>query len=142
MVGLKLSVPAGVAEVVPSVAAGWTVATEKTGDNVTAITWNGGSIPAGQRADFTFEAQTPEKAGQLAWKAYQTYADGSVVSWDQTPTANETDNDAASSGPYSVTTVSSASPTAEKPASSSNNGVASAALGISLLALSLSIFGH
>jgi predicted lysophospholipase L1 biosynthesis ABC-type transport system permease subunit len=45
-------------------------------------------------------------ASDLEWKAYQTYADGTVVSWDQKEEAHtDTDSDDAASGPLSVTKV-------------------------------------
>jgi len=102
---LKLNIPKGLDDVQPDVMAGWTITTEKSGDTVSAITWTG-TIPVGQRADFAFKAQAPAQAGELDWKAYQTYGDGTVVSWDQKPVANAGDNDAATTGPYSITKVS------------------------------------
>jgi uncharacterized protein YcnI len=99
---LKVDIPAGVTDVMPNVMAGWTIETDKAGDNVTAITWTG-TIPAGQRADFGFKAQVPAKAGEINWKAYQTYADGMTVNWDQKPDAKEGADE--TSGPFSVTRV-------------------------------------
>lgn len=102
--GLKLKIPAGLKEVTPTVHPGWTIKTTTTSGEVTAIEWTGGEIPAGQRDDFTLRAQTPEKAGELQWKVYQTYADGTTVAWDKAPTAAESESETA--GPYSVTKVS------------------------------------
>ncbi len=47
---------------------------------MSAVTWSG-TIPVGQREDFSFGAQVPGTAMQLDWKAYQTYTDGTVVHW-------------------------------------------------------------
>jgi len=70
----------------------------------TAITWSGGEIGAGYRDEFTFSAKTPDQPADLQWKAYQTYGDGTTVSWDQQPTsANSEDKDDATTGPFSVT---------------------------------------
>jgi len=99
--GLKLIIPAGLNEVSPNVKPGWNIQVVKSGDTVTEIDWTGGSVPAGQRDEFVFGAQTPSKATSLNWKAYQTYADGSVVAWDQNPTGKDDD----SATPYSVTKV-------------------------------------
>lgn len=101
---IKLIIPSDMQDVVPDVAGGWDITTDSSGDTVTSITW-GGVIPIGQRADLRFSAQAPSTARELDWKAYQTYADGTVVSWDQKPVANDADYDAATSGPYSVTQV-------------------------------------
>lgn len=103
---LKLLIPEGVTDVMPTAKAGWTTTTTANGDaqnsDVTSITWIG-SVPVGQRQDFTFSAKAPGKAGELDWKAYQTYADGTVVHWDQKPTGSDDAN--GNAGPYSVTKV-------------------------------------
>jgi uncharacterized protein YcnI len=112
-VAVKLMLPDGLSFAVPNVKPGWQVAvkTVATGKKITdddgmqvdemkpvEIDWTGGSIPAGQRDEFNFQAQSPATPTTLAWKAYQTYQDGSVVAWDQTPTAS-------AANPYSVTSV-------------------------------------
>lgn len=101
---LKLDIPKGVTDVQPNVMAGWAIETIKSSDNVASITWSG-TIPTGQRADFEFKVQVPAQTGELDWKAYQTYADGTVVSWNEKPTTTATDNEASTSGPYSITQV-------------------------------------
>jgi uncharacterized protein YcnI len=115
---LKLLIPEGLQYVTPTLKTGWFVSAEKepieegTGHSdakVTSITWSGNTIPAGFRDEFTFSAKVPEAATQLEWKAYQTYADGTVVAWDKTETeqpkneAGEPDFSAA--GPFSVTKI-------------------------------------
>lgn len=105
--GLRLIVPGNMQYVTPTVKQGWSIETKKSGDTVTEISWAGGSIAAGLRDEFTFSAQTPNKASELDWKAYQTYEDGSVVSWDQKPTndhGHQTEDE--SKGPFSITNVS------------------------------------
>ncbi len=104
---VRLVLPAGLQEVQPDIVPGWQVSV-KTGtdaDDITEIDWTGGSIPSGERQEFMFNAQVPAQPTTLDWKAYQTYADGDVVSWDETPTANMPDDDAALTGPYSTTEV-------------------------------------
>lgn len=99
---IKLEIPSGLTNVQPNVEAGWKISTTKTHNGaVSAITWSG-NIPAGQRADLRFTAQTPASPKNLDWKAYQTYADGTLVSWDKNPDSNSR---AANTGPYSITTV-------------------------------------
>lgn len=100
---LKLTIPDGVKSVTPTSKGGWTISTLKNGDTVTEIDWTDGTIPNGQRQDFTFSAQAPAKAGDIHWKAYESYADGTIVKWDRTPTSD--DSEGEDTGPYSITVV-------------------------------------
>ncbi len=117
VVGLRLVIPEGLEHVSPNVKPGWNIqikhaeyvsAAEETMDTehderpVTEIIWTGGLIPTGQRDDFLFSSKAPSEIGELFWKAYQTYADGTTVSWDLAP---DTDSEESNSGPYSKTTV-------------------------------------
>ncbi len=103
---VKLDLPSGVQGLTPTAKTGWDITLDKTGSGdstiVKSITWTG-SIPVGFRDDFSFSVQAPAKTTQLNWKAYQSYADGSTVHWDQKPAA--TDDATGDSGPYSVTKV-------------------------------------
>ena len=136
---IKLDIPSGVSEVTPTVKDGWTIQTttakEGNDTDVTSIIWTDGSIPVGQREDFGFSAQVPAKATQLDWKAYQTYADGTVVHWDQKPAGS--DDAMGNAGPYSVTKVVNDLSSPAPSASSSNTP----ALVISLVALVIAFGG-
>jgi uncharacterized protein YcnI len=143
---IRLTVPEGLQSVAPTVKPGWQINTEKSGNAVTEIVWTAGSIPAGQRDDFTFSAQSPAKATELDWKAYQTYEDGTVVSWDQAPSAaghDDDDDESSDKGPYSQTEVVNdlaAANTAQKDNGNNQTGayiIAIIALAMSLLALTL-----
>jgi uncharacterized protein YcnI len=103
-VSLRLAIPSGLTDVFPTVQAGWNTIT-KTASNgdVTEIDWTGGSIPSQDRDDFTFRAQAPANPTTLDWKAYQTYSNGTVISWDQTPVPGHADDDSMT--PYSTTAV-------------------------------------
>ena len=83
---VKLLIPQGVTNVIPTEKANWTIATTSNNSTsnpeITSITWTG-SMPVGQRDDFTFSAQVPGSPTEINWKAYQTYGDGTVVHWDQ-----------------------------------------------------------
>ncbi len=89
IVSVRLLIPDVLSSVVPYVAQGWTITTKTSGsgDNTTVseIDWSGGSIPVGQAEELGFQAQVPAKPTTLNWKAYQTYSDGTVVSWDVNP---------------------------------------------------------
>ena len=147
-VSLKLILPSGLNFVTPNVKPGWKVEvkTQATGKKITdddgllvdemksvEIDWTGGSIPIGQRDEFSFQAQVPTTPTTLAWKAYQTYQDGRVVAWDQTPGSN-------AETPYSVTQVVDDLAKATTPrASWWNRNQVNVTLGISLLALIISL---
>jgi uncharacterized protein YcnI len=112
--GLKLSIPEGLKSVTPNVKPGWNIKVVITGEGenakVTEINWTGGSIPSSQRDEFLFSAQVPASETTVSWKAYQTYKDGSVVSWDQAPVTNQTDDqkeemEKKGLGPYSQTKI-------------------------------------
>jgi uncharacterized protein YcnI len=122
-IGLRLVIPEGLMHVSPNVKLGWTINVKQEGasedaahtsggSKVTEISWTGGSIPAGQRDDFMFTAQVPSSETTLKWNAYQTYQDGTVVSWDQDPETmkklsenQKEENEKQGKGPLSVTKV-------------------------------------
>jgi uncharacterized protein YcnI len=133
---VKLLIPTGVTDVIPTVKPGWYIQTttdKATNPEITSITWTG-NIPIGQRDDFTFSAQVPGSSTELDWKAYQTYADGTVVHWDQKPAGS--DDSTGNAGPYSITKVvndlTSAPP-------KTNSSTSTLALAISVAALVLSL---
>lgn len=105
---IKLMIPDGLKHVSPTQKAGWQIDVEKEGTGedaaVKSITWSGSAVEAGFRDDFTFSGQVPEKVTDLQWKAYQTYADGTLVSWDKASTGGG-DEEGGNSGPFSVTKV-------------------------------------
>lgn len=135
--GIRLVIPESVESVTPTVKPGWKITTKKSGDTITEISWTGGTIPAEQRDDFTFSAHLPSTSGDIVWKAYQTYQDGSVVSWDQKPAEDHGhESEDESKGPYSVTTVKDE---ATDGAAMTQDGTSNGALyviGIAALALS------
>jgi uncharacterized protein YcnI len=136
---IKLLIPQGVTNVIPTTLPGWTISTASTNStDITAIMWSNGIIPVGERTDFTFSAQVLAKPGEIDWKAYQTYADGTVIHWDQKPAGS--DDSTGNTGPYSVTTVINdltSTPT-ETATSKSNNVVP---LILSIIAIITSVSG-
>ena len=99
--GLQIQFPLDhpIVVVSPQAGSGWSVAVHTahlakpitTDDGtftstVAEIDWSGGSIPVGQFGEFNVLAQgLPSGTSQLAFKAVQTYSDGTVVSWIQVP---------------------------------------------------------
>lgn len=74
-------------------APGWEVTIE--GNKISWIA-TGKGILAGQFQRFYFTAQNPDTAGDIAWNAYQHYADGSLVQWS---------GEEGSATPHSVTEI-------------------------------------
>lgn len=107
--GIKLTIPEGLRHVQPTQKTGWEISIETEGAGETAlvksITWSGNEVKAGFRDDFTFSAQVPKDTTELQWKAYQTYADGTVVAWDKANDESGHDTTDENSGPFSVTKV-------------------------------------
>lgn len=80
---------------------GWTRTIKPNPDgSVRSIVWRGRTRGDGL-ATFRFLASTPEREGEIAWKAIQTYRDGDVVRWIGSP---------SSETPASVTRISRAAP--------------------------------
>lgn len=140
---VRLLLPDGLNYVSPNVKPGWTIAVKKDGDKKTEIDWNGGTIPGEQRDELIFSAQVPSTQTVLAWKVYQTYADGSVVSWDQEPGQSKTDTDFANKGPYSTTkVVDDIAVTPPTPAADTSKPSSNLALTISIVALVLAAMAN
>jgi uncharacterized protein YcnI len=158
-VGVRLVLPDGLNYVTPNVKPGWKIDIKKqTSEHmmddgkttaetkVTEITWTGGSIPAEMRDEFLFSAQVPSQPTSLSWKVYQTYSDGSVVSWDQDPNAPQAtsghEDMNEETGPYSKTEVIddlTATTSPEASTGNSNNSTATAALALSAVALAVAV---
>ncbi len=106
---VRLVLPEGLTSVRPLVKPGWKIEIKKSGEEdtarVTEINWTGGAIPSDQKDEFVVSAKVPAEATTLIWKAYQTYADGSVVTWDQAPSTEQGKDDDDKAGPYSQTKI-------------------------------------
>ncbi|HSR89516.1 MAG TPA: YcnI family protein [Candidatus Udaeobacter sp.] len=122
---VRLVLPEGLSFIMPNVKPGWKIELKKqiTGNKtkdddgrmvdeqkITEIIWSGGRVPADQRDEFVFSAKVPSQPTVLNWKVYQTYADGTVISWDQDPNQTQTKNsndkmDFSKFGPFSKTEV-------------------------------------
>jgi uncharacterized protein YcnI len=154
-IAVRVVMPEGLQSVTPNVKPGWRIDIKKEGTGedakVTEVSWTGGSIPAGQRDEFLFQSQAPASTTTLIWKAYQTYQDGTVVSWDQDPKATpaphasgmDMGDDAVT--PYSQTKVVNDLASKPAPADSSTGMMAPAApqsklaFGMSAAALALAV---
>jgi uncharacterized protein YcnI len=80
-VKVELQMPRGLLPFSYEDPAGWKRSLVKAGDgSVERVVWTG-SAPSDGFTEFSFLAGTPEQAGELQFKALQTYADGTVVRW-------------------------------------------------------------
>ncbi|NGQ93613.1 YcnI family protein [Brevibacillus sp. SYP-B805] len=83
-VKVRLEFPEGVKVGTVLPVPGWTYAWENDADGrFKAITWTAtdGGIKPHEFMEFGLSAKNPGEPGTLSWKAYQTYADGTVVEW-------------------------------------------------------------
>jgi uncharacterized protein YcnI len=81
---VALQIPANVAFDSYQPVPGWTVkVTKNSSGHVQTVTWTatGAGIAPGAFQQFQFRALNPKKTGNVAWNAYQTYKDGSIVEW-------------------------------------------------------------
>jgi uncharacterized protein YcnI len=102
---------------------GWTQEVIRdSAQRIVAARWTG-NLPAERFVEFPFVAVNPANAGSLVWPAYQTYADGERVEW----TGPE-----GSDKPASATAIGAGS-------RGGSRYVAFAALGLSVIALGLSL---
>jgi len=91
-VKVELRMPRGLLPFSYADPAGWKRSLAKAPDgSVERVVWTG-SAPSDGFTEFAFLAGTPDKAGELQFKALQTYADGTVVRWIG---AADSDNPAA-----------------------------------------------
>ncbi|MEY9843142.1 uncharacterized protein YcnI [Streptacidiphilus sp. BW17] len=87
---------------------------------VSEITWTGGKIAPGQYQDFTVDfGQLPTDTKQLSFKTLQTYSDGTVVRWIDTPAAAGQPDPAHPAPTLNLTAASSSASTS---GSSSSTG--------------------
>ncbi len=140
--GLRLVIPEGLLYVTPNVKPGWKINVVKSGAGesvrVTEISWTGGSVPVGQRDEFVFSAKVPSNQTTISWKAYQTYQDGTVVSWDkESNDSTEGQNQGPASKTAVVTDTTPENTTAPIPQAKERQE--NTALIFSLVALALSI---
>lgn len=99
---VRLEFPEGVKVSTVEPEPGWTYEFAKDSEGrFTGITWTaqGEGIKPHEFNEFAFVGKNPSAASQIAWKAYQTYADGTVVEWT---------GDKDSKTPASVTAIAQA----------------------------------
>jgi uncharacterized protein YcnI len=79
-ISVHLEIPDGVTVMDIERYAGETFETQKSGDRIVGITWKKDIKPK-DTAELFFRARNPVSGAELAWKAHQHFADGSVADW-------------------------------------------------------------
>ena len=85
---MDLEVPDGVTVTEVAKPAAGTFTTKKTGDRISAITWQV-DVQPGKYLALPFTATNPSGAKQLVWNVKEHLADGSTVDWSDKPGAKE-----------------------------------------------------
>ncbi|MFT4082613.1 MAG: YcnI family protein [Nocardioides sp.] len=75
---------------------GWRAVVTRSGEDVSAVTWTARSTAAaikpGQFDEFDISLGPLPDSGEVVFKALQSYSDGSVVRWIETPAAGQSDD--------------------------------------------------
>jgi len=77
---VRLEIPDGVTVLEVEKMGGESFEVVKKGDRIVAITWQR-NIPPKESADFFFKARNPASGSEIAWKAHQHFADGTMTGW-------------------------------------------------------------
>jgi uncharacterized protein YcnI len=85
---IELQVPEGVAIETVAPMATAKSSMRKTGDRVSAITWEI-EVPAGKYVELAFTAKNPEAGNQLNWNVTEKFKDGSTIEYTDKPGAKE-----------------------------------------------------
>ena len=77
---VRLEIPDGVTVLEVEKYGGESFEVQKQGDRIVAITWTR-NIPPKESANFYFRARNPQSGSEIAWKAHQHFADGTMTGW-------------------------------------------------------------
>lgn len=86
-IALRVTFPPGITGVRPQAKVGWKIQTERLNNQVSAITWSGGSLDGDQFDDFAVLMRLPTTQGTLLFPAFQTCTTGSE-DWTAAPGEN------------------------------------------------------
>jgi uncharacterized protein YcnI len=85
---VELQIPDGITVTDVATPKAGTFTTSKTGDRITAITWQIDVQPSKYLA-LPFTAKNPDGAKEVHWNVREHLADGSVIDWSDKPGAQE-----------------------------------------------------
>lgn len=123
---------------------GWSYTIGKSGDTVSTITWTAtaGGIKPNEFSQFQVSVGPLPQTDQLSFPAIQTYSDGSVVSWNETPAPGSTTEPDHPSPTLSLTKTPTAAPAAKSTSSTGPYTLSIVALALAAAALSLTVIGR
>ncbi|XEC93480.1 YcnI family protein [Paenibacillus tarimensis] len=151
-VKVEVKIPGGVniSRVEPK--QGWTYELERAADErIAGVTWTaeGEGLAVTEFTEFRISGKVADDAAELSWKAYQTYADGSIVEWVGAPDSDkpasvtnvlagtgESDGHGHGNGAAATAGETAAADTASADAAGSGTPVT---MGLSIAALALSV---
>jgi len=79
---LSIQIPAAILDATPYQQGGWTLASVRSGNRVSMVTWKGGSIAPGKVGNFNISMTLPRQPGVLAFPAVQTCG-ATETAWNQ-----------------------------------------------------------
>ncbi|MFS0723326.1 YcnI family protein [Paenibacillus sp. 1P07SE] len=84
---VRVAVPEGVNITRTEPKAGWVTELEKTDNRIMNVTWKaeGQGLADTEFTEFRMQGRVADDATELVWRAYQTYADGSIAEWIGAP---------------------------------------------------------
>ena len=99
-VEVRVAVPDGVNITRTEPKPGWTTELEREDNRIVSVAWKaeGEGLADTEFAEFRMQGRVADDATELVWRAYQTYADGSLAEWIGAP-------DTGSPMPASLTKV-------------------------------------
>lgn len=123
---------------------------EAGSQKITEITWSGGTINPGEYMMFGLQARYAGDPKKIVWKAYQKYADGQIVAWDNSSDKNPAPTISMISEP-AINTLNNQMASLEKNMSATSQKetntmplfwLSSVALPLSIVALIMSLKGR
>lgn len=90
-IAVTLEIPSGVNVVSVMPVPDWDYSLDRKDGRVASVTWTAteGGIGKNEFMEFSFVGANPDEPGEVAWKAIQTYEDGSEVRWVGEPDEKE-----------------------------------------------------
>lgn len=84
---VRVAIPEGVNITRTEPKAGWSTELERSDSGIASVTWKaeGEGLADSEFTEFRMQGRVADDANELVWRAYQTYADGSLAEWIGAP---------------------------------------------------------
>lgn len=96
---VTVDVPSRVTSLAPRPKPGWELTVTQEGDEVTAVTWEGGSLPDGQMDEFAFTVRLVGEPGEQVYFPVVQECEEGEHAWIQIPADDEGHEDLAEPAP-------------------------------------------